>query len=63
MAVPCTGTAICESIYFLLLFGSFFDESLFFAVAVAVVLVLPFGACWRELLPADTFVFFINTYI
>ena len=44
MAVPCTGTAICESCYFLLLFGSFFNESLFFAVAV-VVLILPFGAC------------------
>jgi len=57
-------TAIFESDYFLLpLFGSFFKESDFFAVAVVVVRDLLFGVCERELLLADTFVFFINTDI
>lgn len=61
MAASTEGAAIFASCYFLpTILESFFNESLFLAVAVVVVRDFVFGVCWRELLLADTFVFFIN---
>ncbi len=62
MAASSGGAAIFASSFYFLptIFESFFNESLFLAVAVVVVRDLVFELCGRELLLADTFVFFIN---